>query len=833
MQGEAEIAREKKMLSPRSIPIRPTVQLITLIALGVFAFTLTMTGLARWPVLWFAIMIGGVLFLITLYWLVHMRRLAKTLLEERNLLRTLIDTLPDRIYFKDSQGRKIICNIADWQASGGKRMEDVIGKTDFDTYPPELAVNYWADDRTVIDSGEAIINREEPALDPQGKLAWMLTTKMPVRDGHGKLRGIVGISRDTTTFKLASEALRNAQEHYKKIFEGSVEGIYQSDIDGKIITINSALARMLGYTSPAELIASTKYLCQQFYVDPSRRAEFKLHLENTSIITNFESEVYRKDDSKFWVSENGRVVRDENGTVLYYEGTVVDITERKRAEDARHKAEEKYRSFFENSLEGIFQTTADGKFIVANPALAKILGYDCPEDLVTSVTELDQELYVDSTHRADLKKRLEEEGRVSGFESEVFRKDGSTMWIVENAQAVRGEDGKLLYYEGTLVDITARKQIEQTQQEAHRKQVAWISELERRTREISLLNEMIDLIQCCPTVEEAYSVISRQAEGIFPQESGALYILSPSRNLAESMATWGAPLNDQPAFNPADCWAFRRGQLHVVERDAATDHGNNLPLLFCAHLQSPMPAACICIPLIAQGETLGVLHLRPRTERGSNISETPEVWYTEARRQLAHTVADSLALAISNLKLRESLRQQSIRDPLTGMFNRRYMEESLEREIARAARAGHGLGVIMLDVDHFKDFNDMFGHEAGDAVLRELGVFFRSQIRESDIGCRYGGEEFALIMPDAGLDITRQRAEKIRMEIKGLQVRHHERLLGSLTFSLGVAAFPGHGATGDVLLRIADAALYRAKRSGRDRVVIGTHPKDQRKTSDR
>ncbi len=183
-------------------------------------------------------------------------------------------------------------------------------------------------------------------------------------------------------------------------------------------------------------------------------------------------------------------------------------------------------------------------------------------------------------------------------------------------------------------------------------------------------------------------------------------------------------------------------------------------------------------------------------------------------------VADSLALAISNINLRESLRQQSIRDPLTGMFNRRYMEESLEREISRAARAGRPLAVIMIDIDHFKHFNDMSGHAAGDAVLRELGALLRSEVREADIACRYGGEEFALIMPDASVEIALKRADKLREDVKRLDVRHGGRLLGPINISLGVAEFPRHGPTGDAVLKMADVALYRAKQAGRDRAVV-------------
>ena len=456
-----------------------------------------------------------------------------------------------------------------------------------------------------------------------------------------------------------------------------MEGIYQTTADGRIVTVNPALARMLGYGSSDEIVADLRDIDRQFYVDRSRRTEFQRQIEAHGQIAGFESEVYRKDGSTMWISEHGRAVCDENGAVQYYEGTMVDMTERKQAEAAQRKAEEKYRNFFENSIAGIFQSTLDGRLVAVNPALARLLGYDSPEDMVACVTDIDRQLYARLSDRAELKRRLGEDGRVSGFETELCRKDGSTIWIVTNALLVRDGAGQPLCLEGTLVDISAHKQAEQEHEETRRKQVAWIGALEQRTREMSLLNEMSDLIQCCPTVDEAYGVIEQQAHWIFPEESGALYIVNSSRNLAESKAAWGAAFADAPAFKPNDCWGYRRAQLHIAEETRMEGNKNSRPILHCQHLHSPAPDAYMCVPLIAQGETLGVLHLRHMVGTLRESAEAQTVWYTEARQELAHMVADSLALAISNINLRESLRQQSIRDPLTGMFNRRYMEESL------------------------------------------------------------------------------------------------------------------------------------------------------------
>jgi diguanylate cyclase (GGDEF)-like protein len=177
-------------------------------------------------------------------------------------------------------------------------------------------------------------------------------------------------------------------------------------------------------------------------------------------------------------------------------------------------------------------------------------------------------------------------------------------------------------------------------------------------------------------------------------------------------------------------------------------------------------------------------------------------------------------LALANLNLQESLRIQAIRDPITGLYNRRYMEESLEREIQRSIRSGSHLGVIMLDIDHFKKFNDRYGHAVGDALLRELGPFLQEKVRKEDIACKYGGEEFVLILPNANLSITADRAESIRRSVKGLHVTVGDKTFENIALSLGVSIFPTHGRDGDTVLKAADTALYKAKANGRDQVVV-------------
>jgi len=332
--------------------------------------------------------------------------------------------------------------------------------------------------------------------------------------------------------------------------------------------------------------------------------------------------------------------------------------------------------------------------------------------------------------------------------------------------------------------------------------------LAERVNELDHINRLGELLQACVTLPEAYAVVERELRELFRGETGAVFACSSSRNLIEAVARWGpAPQNSAGVFAIEECWALRSGRAHVVEDTRSGP--------VCTHLPTPPPGAYLCTPLVAQGDALGVLYVG-FLARG-RLAPVP---LTEAKRRLAAAVGEQVALGLANVKLREVLRSQSIRDPLTGLFNRRYMEETLEREVRRAQRAGRPMAVLMLDLDHFKRVNDDSGHDAGDALLRELGTLLIRNLRREDVACRYGGEEFVLVLPEASLEDAERRAEELREEIKRLRVSDKGRLLGPLTASFGLAAYPEHGLAGDMLLRAADTALYRAKREGRDRVMV-------------
>jgi diguanylate cyclase (GGDEF)-like protein len=337
-----------------------------------------------------------------------------------------------------------------------------------------------------------------------------------------------------------------------------------------------------------------------------------------------------------------------------------------------------------------------------------------------------------------------------------------------------------------------------------------IKKLKEQQRQSVILTEMRDMLQACSKMEETAPIIMGSMKKLFPASQGALFLLSNSRSDLESVVTWGdfPTSSENNIFSPDACWGLRRGRAHVVED---VDVG---PI--CPHLIHTVPAPYVCLPLMAKGDILGLLHLKNafRTN-GSGNQEIADL------KQMATTLSEYLSLSIANVKLSESLSRQSIQDPQTGLYNRRFMEESLQREINRAARKQTPIGIIMADLDHFKKFNDVYGHGAGDKIISQIGKLFNDKFRGSDIACRYGGEEFLVILPETSLEDTFKRAEVLREEIKKMEMVFQGQILGTVTMSMGIAAYPEKGARVEELLRVADTALYKAKQEGRDRVVSG------------
>lgn len=321
-----------------------------------------------------------------------------------------------------------------------------------------------------------------------------------------------------------------------------------------------------------------------------------------------------------------------------------------------------------------------------------------------------------------------------------------------------------------------------------------------------LLSRMTQRMQGCDTQLDLKEVIQRFIPQIAPELAGRLYLLDPARNAVTEACSWLEPTHSANEFSPLSCWALRRGLPH---RPA----GDNVDVP-CDHLtlNDGMLVDTLCLPLTAQRETLGLLYFEPRPG-------APDI--SGMRDTYLRMLAENVGLALGNLRLREALREMAMADPLTGLANRRQLDAVLEQQLAECERLGQPISCLMVDVDHFKRFNDTFGHEAGDAVLREVGNALRGSVREHGSVFRYGGEEFLLLLAGLDPDQAATRAEEIRTRIAALQVTYGGGVLGPITASIGLATAPAHCTAGQ-LVQTADAALLRAKDSGRDRVVVAS-----------
>jgi diguanylate cyclase (GGDEF)-like protein/PAS domain S-box-containing protein len=470
-------------------------------------------------------------------------------------------------------------------------------------------------------------------------------------------------------------------------------------------------------------------------------------------------------------------------------------------------SESRYRRLFETAKDGILILDGDtGRITDANPFLQDMLGYAETELIGRALWEIGPVRNIIASQEAMRELQNTDYIRYDDIPLETKSGERKQVEFISNVYLVDG----VRVIQCNIRDITARKQAEAQVKTTTGKLLDTVNELQRRDRQMQLMNHMNELLQSCVTQEEAYQVISLTAGDLFPEHNGSLAILQGRDQHLEVVSRWGSEVIMESAFSLEACWALRRGQLHEV---ADSKRG-----LLCGHFIHP-PEGYFCLPLTVQGETLGVLSLIDNAIRKGE--HPPDL------KQLAQTMSETIKLSLANLKLREELRQQVIHDPLTGLFNRRYLDETLPRELDLAQRRNATLCVVMLDIDGFKQFNDSFGHGPGDSILREFGRVLREHLRKSDISCRYGGDEFVLVLPDSSSADTQQRVEQIRIFLKSLpQVHYGKHVPAPITLSAGIVCTSDHGTTVSELLRAADEAMYAAKQAGRDRIVIyqGKHP---------
>ncbi len=609
---------------------------------------------------------------------------------------------------------------------------------------------------------------------------------------------------DITQYMQLQENLRESEKSYRTLFSYAPIGITVSDFQGNIIADNQALQELLGYN--VEELNSKNML--DFYYEKSARQQLLDLTKELGIVRDFETRYRHKNGSAIPVLINTDLIDFKNHRDVLLT-SIRDISNLKKIEDELTKERDFSNAVLDITASLILVIDREGMITRFNRACEKTSGYSFDE--MRGKNFMDANM-IDPTITEDMIVRLLNGNYPSIHENIWYAKSGEKHLISWTDTTLIDDKGQIEYIIATGIDITERQQAENELQKANQELASRVKELQERTKEMNQLNEMGEQLQSCHTIAEACAIGAQYIQRICPTSHGALYLINASRNFAEATEMWGDPPYTREVFTPLSCWAIRRGRQHLID--------DSHPGLRCEHITGPQSGQYLCLPLLVNGEAIGILHLNHPIAPQQDQQETMCSLNSEHKIELIKSVVEQIALALSSLKLRETLRQQSIRDALTGLYNRRYLEETLERELKWAEREKRSVSVIMLDIDHFKEFNDLAGHDGGDALLRELGIFFKKSTRGGDIACRYGGEEFLIVMPGINKEDAQHRAEELRLGVKELLVYHLGKPLGKCTISLGVAVFPEHGQTIEEMLKAADNALYRAKNDGRDRVVF-------------
>lgn len=614
------------------------------------------------------------------------------------------------------------------------------------------------------------------------------------------------------------EALSNeAHERALAIIEGKGQGldyrarairatqisIWVADIPSQQIIFEGIHTGLRDFLPDTRIYHGREWY-ERLHPQESELVEYRFKEFIKQRMPEFEME-YRVPDDRGgwrWILSRGLVIQqDERGLTVVAAGTHTDIHQRKLAQIA-HAQE---RALFNAGPIVIFRFSLEGDRIIdfISRNAARLWRYTDPDwtavgKPTSALAHPDDLMDVRATLNAAFSN-----GKPSvDAQLRLLRGDGTYHWHSMRL-LFELDDGKP-YARGYLMDIDERKALEDLASQHNQALETLVQQLHMAQADSVVLQETSDLLNSAEDVDEAFEIVRRAADAVFPGWSGSLSAIMPHGGLS-LVGQWGAPPWQDAEFQLKDCWGLRRGKPHgYVDEDRQ---------LRCNHIHPDADGLLmpyVCVPMSANGETVGALHLF------ANDKATPEqVSDIEVR---AERFAETLKLAMSNLRLRAWLRDQATRDGLTGLYNRRLLDERLPIEIKRSHRDRLPVSLAMIDVDHFKRFNDEYGHDAGDLVLKSISELLMDRVRVYDLACRYGGEELVLLMPGCQMEDAIVKLEAIRIDVAALQLSYQGFMLPAVTISIGVAET--HGGSGEALLRQADEALYRAKRQGRNRLVI-------------
>ncbi len=754
------------------------------------------------------------------------------LLNERKLLETLMNNLPDSVFIKDTQSRFILGNATVCQIVGVHSSKDLEGKTDFDFFPRELAQRYFEDEQELVNTGQPLIDHEEPVAFANGTWRWFWTTKTPIVDHNGKIEGIIGIGRDITERKRMEEALEQERTLMRTLIDNIPASVYIKDTSYRKILANNADLLYMGKTSEAEILGKTDFeifpqaMASQFFLDDQKV------IEGGKAVMDHEEVIYDDLGKEHWLSTSKLPLRDGNGDIIGLLGIGKDITERKLMEQVLERERSLLRMLIDSLPDNIYVKDVECRKLLANRADVLYMGFENEAEVIGKT---DFDVYppqlAEHFYRDD-KQVLESGIPIIEREEPVYNVEGKQRWLLTSKFPLRNANGEIVGILGIGRDISARKkaerellqayeQLEQRVQERTAELAKINSELRneiaerkrlqetemRRVRELEALRATMTDISAELELSNLLQAIVDRLITLLGADFGELALYDESRQDLETVVGGYEEIDFRGERTNMGEGAL--GRTAITLRSLIIENYSSWEGRLNLH-ENLKPFTLLYSPLLAGQKLLGVVGV------GADINKRK---FTKQDVHLIEMFAQQASIAIQNAHLFREVQRLAVTDPLTGLYNRRYFMERASNEFKRAKRYLTPLSVIMLDIDHFKQVNDTYGHLAGDQVLQNLAKLCQSTLRAVDIIGRYGGEEFMVMLPETPLKKAQHTAERLRSEIAAHTTRFDEHVI-RITASMGVAEVCEQTESLDALLDQTDRALYNAKGSGRNKVVL-------------
>jgi diguanylate cyclase (GGDEF)-like protein/PAS domain S-box-containing protein len=634
------------------------------------------------------------------------------------------------------------------------------------------------------------------------------TTNLKDRDGHSTGRMVVWW--DITQYRQVEATLRDSEARFKALFQGAPDAIIITDKNNRILLANNQAITLFGYAREELADNSLDLVIPERYREAYYKYQ-KAFIDEIDTRPGISLPLYglRKNRREVPIEIALSPVKIPSGVI--FTNIIRDLT-------IRREAEEQLRLqsvALESAANGIIITDRNGNIQWVNPAFTKMTGYSV-EEVIGKNPRLQKSGLVPQETYSNLWRTILS-GNVWHGELINRKKDGSITTEEQTIAPVKDSAGEIMHFIAIKQDITERKHAEQV--------------LSKRSDQIATLNRVMRSLSSSLDLPKVLDMILQEIQQVIPYDSASIWLckddsleIIAAYGFANSEALIGKTFDLSSSNNPNT--RVIRSRMPLIENDISS----SLTTLQNGGQTKNMKRGWMGVPMIIGDRVIGMLALDKNAPN----------FYTQEQSQIALAFAAQAAIAIENarlysdaqkelmekieaeeklLKLQKELEEQAIRDSLTGLYNRRFLDETLSRELSRAERDKYSISVVMLDLDHFKNFNDSYGHEVGDLMLKQLGRMLSSQVRAGDIACRYGGEEFVVVMPKASLSVARQRANDWRIRFENQTIEHEGEVLNA-TLSAGVAVFPLHGTTSEEIIRRADQAMYAAKAAGRNQVNI-------------